>query len=112
MDRLDEMMERLGKHQPLTAYECLRLVMVAQHAASFTQANDRSDDADERAANGGLTAADAADDASENYNRAKDALFCSVREFMGWPGRPAKYLPDFLGGSKVQPNPFAQEGTL
>ena len=110
MDRLDEMMERLSKHQALTAYECLRLVMVVQHAASFTQANDRSDDADERAADGDLTAADAADDASENYNRTKDELFHSVRELMGWPGRPAKYLPEVLGGERVMPHPFEQEG--
>lgn len=111
MDRLDEMLERLANGPGLTRYECLRLVMLAQEAAKFTEANDRADDAYERIADGGMAAADAADDESENYNRTKDALFQNVREFMGWPGRPVKYLPEFLGGGEVQPHPFAQEGT-
>lgn len=111
MDKLDAMLERLAYGPGLTRYECLRLVMLAQDAAKFTEANDRSDDADERAADGGLTEADASDDASENYNRTKDDLFHSVREFMGWPGRPVKYLPEFLGGGRVTPHPFEQEGT-
>lgn len=119
MDRLEEMMERLDKHQPLTAYECLRLVMIAQRAAAFTEANDRSDDADARLEEeGGADSGDAYDalldaatKADEDYNRSKDELFCATRELMGWRGRPAKYLPEFLGGGPVQPNPFAQEGT-
>lgn len=112
MDKLDTMLERLANGPGLTRYECLRLVMLAQHAAKFTEANDRADDADERIGAGGMAAADAADDESENYNRTKDDLFQSVREFMGWPGRPVKYLPEFLspGRERVTPHPFEQEG--
>jgi hypothetical protein len=119
MDRLEAMMERLDKHQPLTAYECLRLVMIAQRAAAFTEANDRSDDADARVEEeGGADSGDtydalldAATKADDDYNRSKDELFCATRELMGWPGRPAKYLPEALGGGPVGPHPFAQEGT-
>jgi hypothetical protein len=31
---------------------------------------------------------------------------------MGWPGRPVKYLPEFVshGRERVTPHPFEQEG--
>lgn len=117
MDRLEEMMERLDKRQTLTAYECLRLVMIAQRAAAFTEANDRSDDADAHLEEEGMADSgdtydrllDVATKADDDYNRSKDELFCATRELMGWPGRPAKYLPEYLGGARV-PHPFEQEG--
>ena len=120
MKRLDDMMNRLDKHQPLTAMECLRLVMIAQHAAKFTKANDEGDDlaelldGDSEPLLHGTTEelTQAAVDADDAYNRSKDDLFWSVRELMGWPGRPVKYLPECLGGAAVQPHPFAQEGTF
>ena len=120
MERLDAMMARLDRHQPLTAYECLRLVMIAQHAAKFTKANDEGDDIEALLDGDGepllhgteeeLT--QAAVDADDAYNRSKDELFCAVRELMAWPGRAAKYLPEHLGGCAVHPHPFAQEGTM
>jgi len=118
MDRLEAMMQRLDNYQPLTAYECLRLVMIAQRAAAFTEANDRGDDLEARIEDeGGADSGDTYDallDASlkadDDYNRSKDELFCATRELMGWPGRPAKYLPEFLGGGPVVPHPFEQEG--
>ena len=120
MDRLESMMDRLDKRQPLTAYECLRLVMIAQRAAAFTAANDRSDDADARAEeDGGADSGDtydalldAATKADDDYNHSKDELFQATRSLMDWPGRPVKYLPECLGGAAVQPHPFAQEGTM
>lgn len=118
MDRMDEFLQRLDRGQGLTRYEQLRLVMVAKLAAEFTDANDRSDDADERIEEeGGADSGDtydtllnAATQADEDYNRSKDRLFGQVRELMGWPGRPAKYLPDHFGGRAVVPHPFEQEG--
>lgn len=117
MDRLEAFLERLDKGHALTNYECLRLVMIAQRAAAFTEANDRSDDCDARLEEDGLADTgdthdqllDKAKQADEDYNRSKDELFCATREFMGWPGRPARYLPPFLGGGRV-PHPFEQEG--
>lgn len=113
-DRLESFLERLDKGGALTNYECLRLVMIAQRAAAFTEANDRSDDYDERL-DAGVYDEDyeaivaATSKADDDYNRSKDELFCATRELMGWPGRPAKYLPEFLGGARI-PHPFEQEG--
>jgi len=119
MERLDKMMDRLDKHQPLTAYECLRLVMIAQRAAEFTKANDEGDDiaallegdAEPLLHGTEEELIQAAVDADDAYNRSKDELFQATRSLMDWPGRPVKYLPECLGGAPVQPHPFAQEGT-
>lgn len=113
MKKLNDLMEAVMQGATLTGSEALELLEVAKLAAQFTEANDRDDDLAEKLDSGDHeegeeeTLLQASDDADDDYNRTKDALFIACRELLGMPARPAAYPPATSAGA---PHPFAQEG--
>ena len=113
MKKLNDLMEAVRQGANLTGSEALELLEVAKLAAQFTAANDRGDDIAERLENNDLdddseeALCDASDEADDDYNRTKDALFRACRELMEWPERPAAYPP---ATREDAPHPFTQEG--